>query len=78
MVIKDATKITIICYLIEGHEEKNKLDSLKARNKDWPGFRSLCIMDAIKNRARSLGYSVNETRIELLQDKSKDRSTTPM
>jgi hypothetical protein len=77
MVIKDNTTLTIICYVIEGHEEKSKLDSLKSRNKDWPGFRSLCIMDAIKIRARSLGYTINETSIELLQGGSKDRSATP-
>lgn len=76
MVLQDTTSLTIICYIIEGHEEKDKLDALKSRNKDWPGFRSLCIIDAIKIRARSLGYSVNETSIELLT--SKDRSTTPM
>ncbi len=76
LVIKEPTSLTIICYTIEGHEEKDKLDSLKARNKDWPGFRSLCIIDSIKLHAKSLGYCVNETSIELLA--SKDRSTTPM
>lgn len=78
LVIKDTTTLTIICYLIEGHEEKDKLDSLKARNKDWAGFRSLSIIDAIKIHARSLGYSITETSIELLQGGSKDRSITPM
>jgi hypothetical protein len=76
MVIKDDTVITIICYLIEGHEEKEKLDSLKAKNKDWSGFRSLCLIDAIKIRARTLGYTVTETSIELLAP--KNRSVTPM
>ena len=76
MVIKNDNALMITCYLIEGHEEKDKLDLLKTRSKDWPGFRSLCIMDAIKIRARSLGYSINETSIELLSP--KDRSVTPM
>lgn len=78
MVIKDNTTITIICYLVEDNEEKDKLDSLKSRNKDWPGFRSLCIMDAIKIHAKTLGYQVTETSIELLQTRPKDRSVTPM
>jgi hypothetical protein len=76
MVIKEPTSIVIICYLIEGNEEYNKLESLKAKNKDWSGFRSLCIIDAIKTHARLLGYSIETTSIELLSP--KDRSVTPM
>jgi hypothetical protein len=76
MVLKDINNITIICYLIEGHEEHKKLETLKSRNKDWAGFRSLSIIDAIKIHARSLGYTVESTSIELLAH--KNRSTTPM
>jgi len=76
MVIKNDNSLIITCYLIEGHEEKEKLDLLKAKNKDWPGFRSLCLMDAIKTRSKLLGYTITETSIELLTP--KNRSVTPM
>ena len=76
MVMKESTSIVIICYLIEGNEEHQKLEYLKTRNKDWSGFRSLCIMNAIKSHARLLGYTIETTSIELLSP--KDGSVTSM
>lgn len=58
--------LEIHSYLEEGPEEHDKLISLKTRNKDWAGFRALCVIDAIKIHARALGYSITETSIELL------------
>jgi hypothetical protein len=67
MAIKDTTSIIITCCVIEDNQEKFNI--LKERNRDWPGFRIVCIMDAIKNHAKSLGYSVTETSIELISPK---------
>jgi hypothetical protein len=58
--------ISIHCYLVEDTDNQGKLSILKERYSDWTGYQKISMIDAVKQHARILGYTISTIGITIL------------